>query len=144
VKSEEASAERSETKLDGMWMDSIDWEGKAEFKQKAGSDLGTRLYSGKKRMFKGHKWERMKEGRDIKRRILMRDMARRVRNYKAVRWTFVSRSSLFTLLFAVLPETKTKSSQTFKLCKSSKITILDLALSVVQPRLHISIYFESQ
>jgi large subunit ribosomal protein L25 len=85
--SEEASAARNEDELDGIWMDSVDWEGKADFKQKAGADIGTRLYSGKKRMFKGHKWERMKEGRDIKRKILMRDMARRVRNYKAVRQT---------------------------------------------------------
>jgi len=66
-----------------IWMGAVDWEGKAEFKEVAGADIGIRLYAGKKRMFKGHKWERMKEGRDKKRKILMRDMARRVRNYKS-------------------------------------------------------------
>jgi large subunit ribosomal protein L25 len=84
VKSEETNTKGDENALDGIWMDFVEWEGKADFKQTAGSDTGTRLYSGKKRMFKGHRWERMKERRDIKRKILMRDMARRVKNYKAV------------------------------------------------------------
>ncbi|KAF8889594.1 hypothetical protein BD779DRAFT_1520006 [Infundibulicybe gibba] len=66
-----------------VWMNPVDWEGKMAIKNVAGADIGTRLYAAKKRMFKGHKWERMKEGRDKKRKILMRDMARRVRNYKA-------------------------------------------------------------
>lgn len=83
VTSEETNTEGERDALDGIWMASVDWEGKTNFKQTAGSDIGTRLYSGKQRMFKGHRWERMKEGRDIKRKILMRDMARRIRNYKA-------------------------------------------------------------
>jgi large subunit ribosomal protein L25 len=70
---------------DTMWMSPVAWEGKAEYKEVAGAELGTRLYAAKKRMFKGHRWERVKEARDSKKKILLRDMARRVRNYKAVR-----------------------------------------------------------
>lgn len=78
-------------KLEAEWTKDIEWVGKAEFKEVAGADLGTRLYAAKKRMFKGHRWERMRAERESKQKILLRDMARRVRNYKAVR--------LFTLLF---------------------------------------------
>lgn len=95
IGSEGSNAQEKTNVLDGIWMSSVDWEGKADFKQVAGSDTGTRLYSGKKRMFKGHRWERMKEKRDIKRKILMRDMARRIKNYKAVRLVSLT-CSLFT------------------------------------------------
>ncbi|KAF5330035.1 hypothetical protein D9611_010497 [Ephemerocybe angulata] len=61
---------------------SIYWEGKIDLKQKAGADIGIKLYAGKKRMFKGHRWERLKVAREKKRVILMRDMAKRIRNYK--------------------------------------------------------------
>lgn len=50
--------------------------------EKPGAALGTRLYAGKKRMFKGHKWERVKAHRERRQNILMRDMAKRVYNYK--------------------------------------------------------------
>jgi hypothetical protein len=40
-------------------------------------------------MFKGHKWERMKEAREKKKKILMRDMLRRVNNYKTVRFIII-------------------------------------------------------
>ncbi|TEB34335.1 hypothetical protein FA13DRAFT_1789455 [Coprinellus micaceus] len=60
----------------------IYWEGKIDLKRKAGADLGTKLYAGKRRMFKGHQWERLKEGRDKKRAVLMRDMAKRIEVYK--------------------------------------------------------------
>ena len=53
--------------------------------EKPGAELGTRLYAGKKRMFKGHKWERVKARRERRQNILMRDMANRVFNYKKVR-----------------------------------------------------------
>jgi len=110
----DTSTKGNKDELDGVWMDNVEWDGKAEFKQTVGSDTGTRLYSGKKRMFKGHKWERKKGGRDMKRKVLMRDMARRIRNYKAVSlllgfesFTFVNHS------FLVLPEAKTKPTEAF-------------------------------
>ncbi|KAF8068840.1 hypothetical protein FPV67DRAFT_1489918 [Lyophyllum atratum] len=69
--------------LQQSWMNPVDWVGEPKVKEVAGAELGTRLYAAKKRMFKGHKWERLREARESKRQILMRDMARRVRNYKA-------------------------------------------------------------
>jgi len=75
--------------LVGAWMNPVAWEGKFEEKVVAGADIGTRLYASKKRMFKGHKWERMKEAREKKKKILMRDMLRRVNNYKTVRFIII-------------------------------------------------------
>ncbi|KAF5379232.1 hypothetical protein D9615_005862 [Tricholomella constricta] len=69
--------------LEQCWMNPVDWVGEPKVKEVAGAELGTRLYAAKKRMFKGHRWERIKEARESKKKILMRDMARRVRNYKA-------------------------------------------------------------
>ncbi len=63
----------------------VEWEGSPEYKVVPGAELGARLYAGKKRMFKGHKWERVKAKRKARRRILLRDMDRRVSSYKNVR-----------------------------------------------------------
>lgn len=41
------------------------------------------MYIGRKRMFKGHKWERVLADRRRKHRILMRDMGKRVQKYKS-------------------------------------------------------------
>jgi large subunit ribosomal protein L25 len=64
-----------------------------KLQEKPGAELGTRLYAGKKHMFKGHKWERVKAHRERRQNILMRDMAKRVYNYKNV--SFFLRSSRF-------------------------------------------------
>ena len=63
----------------------VEWVGKVPEKVAVGTELGIRLYAGKKRMFKGHLWERLKAKRVRRRSILMRDMAARVKNYKTVR-----------------------------------------------------------
>ena len=73
------------TSQDGNWDDPVEWVGKVPEKVAAGTELGIRLYAGKKRMFKGHLWERHKAKRIRRRSILMRDMATRVKNYKTVR-----------------------------------------------------------
>ncbi|KAG6849486.1 hypothetical protein H0H93_008013 [Arthromyces matolae] len=46
--------------LKETWMNPVDWIGAPKIKQVPGAELGTRLYAGKKRMFKGHRWERLK------------------------------------------------------------------------------------
>ena len=70
---------------DDDWKLPVEWVGKVPEKVTVGTELGTRLYAGKKRMFKGHLWERAKAKRIRRRSILMRDMAARVKNYKNVR-----------------------------------------------------------
>jgi large subunit ribosomal protein L25 len=67
------------------WNAPVEWVGKLPEKATVGTELGIRLYAGKKRMFKGHLWERLKAKRIRRRSILMRDMAARVKNYKTVR-----------------------------------------------------------
>ena len=43
-----------------------------------------KMYAGRKRMFKGHKWERVQAQRKNKTQILMRDMSKRIARYKEV------------------------------------------------------------
>jgi len=41
-----------------------------------------KMYAGRKRMFKGHKWERVQAQRKKRTQVLMRDMNKRVARYK--------------------------------------------------------------
>ena len=96
----------------------VSWVGKIDLHQKAGADAGIKLYAGKKRMFKGHRWERLKDSRERKQAILMRDMAERIRVYKEVSFPALFSSTLscwLTYLWqrdTVLQEETTQSSQT--------------------------------
>ncbi|KAH0835888.1 hypothetical protein J3R83DRAFT_9780 [Lanmaoa asiatica] len=64
------------------WSQPIEWVGEVEERRVPGAEIGNRLYAGKKLMFKGHKWERVAEKRTLKRKMLMRDMAKRIQRYK--------------------------------------------------------------
>ncbi|KAJ3726571.1 hypothetical protein C8R42DRAFT_694263 [Lentinula raphanica] len=59
----------------------VDWVGKAGQKEK-NINPGSRLYAEKKRMFKGHKWERVRERRAAHHSMILKDMDKRVRRYK--------------------------------------------------------------
>lgn len=63
------------------WNVRVKWVGKVTQKK----EVGSRLYARKKRMFKGHKWERTQKSRETRRAILMRDMQKRIIRYKTVR-----------------------------------------------------------
>ena len=63
------------------WLQPITWRGKVKSRT---PKPGITLYTGRKRMFKGHKWERLQEHRKKKQAILMRDMKKRVYNFKMV------------------------------------------------------------
>ncbi|KIL62731.1 hypothetical protein M378DRAFT_80836 [Amanita muscaria Koide BX008] len=79
------AAEGEETQssaLKEMWALPVAWEGSREYKPVPGTELGIRLYAAKKRMFKGHKWERVKGKREARKHILLRDMDKRIFNYK--------------------------------------------------------------
>jgi large subunit ribosomal protein L25 len=64
---------------------SVEWVGSLRERSVAGADVGNRLYAGKKRMFKGHKWERTRERRITRTKILLRDMDKRVERFKQYR-----------------------------------------------------------
>ena len=70
------------------WMIPVEWTGKVRERNVAGADVGNRLYAGKKRMFKGHKWERMRERRVGRTKMLLRDMDERIQRFKGVRQIF--------------------------------------------------------
>ncbi|KAG9313570.1 hypothetical protein JVU11DRAFT_5899 [Chiua virens] len=67
-----------------QWSQPVEWVGEVKERKVLGAEIGNRLYAGKKRMFKGHKWERMAEKKALKRKMLMRDMAKRIQRYKQV------------------------------------------------------------
>ncbi|KAF9051667.1 hypothetical protein BJ165DRAFT_1341367 [Panaeolus papilionaceus] len=64
------------------WDIPVGWVGEYKPRKVPGTQLGIRLYAGKKRMFKGHRWERLRLGVIKRRAMLVRDMQERVRNYK--------------------------------------------------------------
>ncbi|PPQ96824.1 hypothetical protein CVT26_005993 [Gymnopilus dilepis] len=76
------NALRAAIKRSAIKWDKVIWAGEAKPKTNAGVQSGTRLYAGRKRMFKGHLWERKRAERIKKHTILMRDMAARVERYK--------------------------------------------------------------
>jgi len=61
--------------------DVVVWEGEPK-PPVVGANVGNRLYAGKKRMFKGHKHERTKAKRVMRRTILLKDMKKRIIRYR--------------------------------------------------------------
>jgi large subunit ribosomal protein L25 len=72
----------------GEWTRPVEWVGTVRERSVAGADVGNRLYAGKKRMFKGHKWERTRERRVARTKVMLRDMDKRVERFKGVRLLF--------------------------------------------------------
>lgn len=72
-----------------------DWVPKAvpriEAKQMEGL-AALKMYAGRKRMFKGHKWERVQAQRKRRTHVLMRDMSKRIARYKEVRTALINPS----------------------------------------------------
>jgi large subunit ribosomal protein L25 len=68
------------------WQLPITWTGTVPQRTVRGKEVGylSRLYAGRQRMFKGHKWERTSAERMKKRAELMRKMNKTVRKYKSV------------------------------------------------------------
>ncbi|KAG1902194.1 uncharacterized protein F5891DRAFT_1277276 [Suillus fuscotomentosus] len=64
------------------WTRPIEWTGEVKEKKVLGAEVGNRLYAGKKRMFKGHKWQRTAEKREKRRALLMRSMPKRIKEFK--------------------------------------------------------------
>lgn len=72
--------------LRGNWEQDIEWVSTSvDAEKKEVKDGGVRLYEGKKRMFKGHKRERLRPKKAAHRAQLLRDMPQRVEEYKQVR-----------------------------------------------------------
>jgi large subunit ribosomal protein L25 len=62
----------------------VHWFAQVQLKEKKGTRYGIRLYAGKRKMFKGHKWERIMGRVKKYRKILLRDMDSRVFRHKIV------------------------------------------------------------
>ena len=88
--------------INDAWTRSVEWVGTVRERGVAGADIGNRLYAGKKRMFKGHKWERGRERRVARTKMLLRDMDKRVQRFKAVRFNQRSLSLFPSFLFFFL------------------------------------------
>lgn len=82
----EGTGAEAETKANGKaWWDMpVEWRGEYKEKETKGADVGNRLYAGKKRMFKGHKWQRTEQDRQREQKMLMKDMKTRIERFKTV------------------------------------------------------------
>lgn len=105
------------------------WVGEVKRKATRGEELGIKLYAGKKKMFKGHLWEKRKAKKLRRQRILMRDMKTRVERYKSVSlvYSFSASEKLLTQNFlhpAVLQEEETQSSQAISFIETAQATLL--------------------
>jgi len=86
---------------DDAWARSVEWAGTVRERSVAGAGVGNRLYAGKKRMFKGHKWERERERRVARTKMLLRDMDQRVQRFRGVRF-YVHRTHIRLFFFILL------------------------------------------
>jgi len=78
--------ENKEEKKDSLEEDELPKKVTPRIKVKQMEGLAAlRMYAGRKRMFKGHKWERVQTRRQKRTQILMRDMNKRITRYKEVR-----------------------------------------------------------
>ncbi|KAH9833246.1 uncharacterized protein C8Q71DRAFT_774766 [Rhodofomes roseus] len=67
-----------------VWAQDVEWEGELKKKKAVpGAEIGSKLYAGRRRMFKGHKWERTREAREEERRKAMEHMSKRIVGFKA-------------------------------------------------------------
>ncbi|KAH8087147.1 hypothetical protein BXZ70DRAFT_955764 [Cristinia sonorae] len=81
---EQATTAAATTSNGELYAQEIEWEGEVKEKVVAGADIGNKLYAGKKRMFKGHKWERTLEKRINKRKILLESMPQRIERFRTI------------------------------------------------------------
>ncbi|KAI0792475.1 hypothetical protein C8Q75DRAFT_804850 [Abortiporus biennis] len=74
----------SKDAIEGEWAETqVNWSGEVKETEVKGADIGNKLYAGKKRMFKGHKWERMREKRQKKIKLLMQGMPERIERFRS-------------------------------------------------------------
>ncbi|GJE93912.1 54S ribosomal protein L25, mitochondrial [Phanerochaete sordida] len=69
---------------EATWARTTSWVGKLREKTVKGADVGNRLYAGRKRMFKGHRWQRTMPTRELRRKMVLKSMKSRVRRFKSV------------------------------------------------------------
>lgn len=124
------------------WKRPVKWVGEVPQKKATpGEQLGIRLYAGRKRMFKGHLWERKREGRIRKRAVLMRDMAARVQRYKEASTAafdpFLLKAN--SLLFSVLQKEEAQSPQAFEILEAAQTSLLVLSYPIIYVALQPSL-----
>jgi large subunit ribosomal protein L25 len=93
-----------------------------------------KMYAGRKRMFKGHKWERVQAQRKKRTQILMRDMDKRITRYKEVHTDLVELGRVETHdLPLVVPSSQAQATLATKGCQSSQATVLKLIHLIIYP-----------
>ena len=105
------------------------WVGDVKKKVINGEELGVKLYAGKKRMFKGHNWEKERVKRRRRQNLLMRDMKARIARYKSVSCIRRYCSIGLAYISAVLQEEETESSQTDAVVETSQATFLVITIT---------------
>jgi large subunit ribosomal protein L25 len=109
------------------WSRDVVWTGEVKEKTVRGLNVGymNRVYLGRKKFFKGHKWERVKEKRMRRRKVLMRDMKKRIVSYKTVSPPLVDYFAFIQICFWPVPSQEaTETSQTCSVREDLKVTFL--------------------
>lgn len=111
------------------WNERVQWVGEVPARKGV---PGARLYAHKKRMFKGHRWERVRPRVEARRSLVMRDMSKRIRRFKSVSRLlrlFVFHT-LFTRFLSVSQASPSKPAQAVQLCQGAQVAVLNLILGI--------------
>ena len=90
TESEEVVKGEAATETESWWSRAVVWEGEVKEKEVKGADIGARLYASKKRMFKGHKHERMRPKRDAQIAEAMKYMDHNIKQFRTVSACYLS------------------------------------------------------
>jgi len=97
-----------------------------------------KMYAGRKRMFKGHKWERVQAQREKRTKILMRDMNKRITRYKEVRTVLAGSMRRDSQdVYPVVPPSQAQPTHATKGCQSPQATVLELICRIIHALLLI-------
>ncbi|EPS95279.1 hypothetical protein FOMPIDRAFT_1132794 [Fomitopsis schrenkii] len=78
----QSTASSSASVSEELWAQEVEWEGEVKEKKVAGVENGSALYANRRRMFKGHKWERTRQAREEERRKALEHMDRRIVGFR--------------------------------------------------------------
>lgn len=111
------------------WADvNVSWTGPV-LEEKTGPSAG-RAYIGRKRAFKGHKWERVLRKRQKHQHILLKDMSQRIQRYKNVRRSVTSEVGVDAdyVMRVALQTEEAKPTQAEHITQAAEVTVLEYLL----------------
>lgn len=112
--------------------ENVKWVGEVKGGKKPGADIGARLYAGRKKMFKGHRWQRVALERKRKMLARLRDMPRRVWRFRTVCCSLCQPELRFSHRVTALQEEKAYTYQPCSPGEEIRKTAVLMVLTIVQ------------